>query len=198
MSNRPDLFTNVHKGIRRALFETCIALGKNPDGDLPAALSAQLSGVIHFVRHHGENEDVLLLPRLAEAAPAVEARMRAAHAEIEAALKALEASILHDGAAALYHRACEFTARYLEHMREEELELEPQIREALSAEQIDAVGRGSVARTAPDQAHAMLTWMLSAMRPLDAEELIARLPPGLQRELRGLVEPGTGLREESR
>jgi hemerythrin-like domain-containing protein len=183
MTNRPDLFTNVHKGIRRALFETSISLGKAPGGVVPAPLRTQVRGVLHFVRHHGENEDILLLPMLAETAPAVQQRMRQAHAEIESALHALESTLDHDDAAELYHRICDFAARYLDHMREEELELEPQIRAVLSAEQIQEFGRGSVARTAAEDARAMLSWMLAAMRPNDASELIARLPQALQSEL---------------
>lgn len=189
MTNRPDLFANVHKGIRHALFETCIALGKVADDTVPAALRTQLHSVLHFVRHHGENEDVLLLPMLSTTVPAVEARMREAHAEIEAALLTLEGRVDHGGAAELYNRSCELTARYLEHMREEELELEPQIRAALTAEQLQDFSRGSVARTPAGDARMMLAWMLPAMPPPDASELIARLPADLQRELRAMIGP---------
>lgn len=183
MTKPPDLFTNVHKGIRRALFETCIALGRVPDDVLPGALRGQLRGVIQFVRHHGENEDLLLLPLFADTAPTVQARMREEHAEIEAALAALERRVDAGSAVELYHSACELTARYLEHMREEELQLEPQIRAVLTTEQLQDFGRGSVARTSPHDAQMMLAWMLPAMCPLDADALLARLPSDLQREM---------------
>lgn len=187
MPNRPDIFTNVHKGIRRALFDTCVALGKAPEDAVSAALRSQLRTVLHFVRHHGENEDVLLLPMLADTAPTVHARMRDAHAQIDNALRELEGRVDAGGATELYHRSCEFASRYLEHMREEELELEPRIRTALSPVQLQEFGRGSVARTAPADARVMLTWMLPAMQPADAHELLARLPADLQRELSALV-----------
>jgi hypothetical protein len=116
--------------------------------------------------------------------------MRVAHTEIEAALSALEAGMTEESPAALYHRACGFAALYLDHMREEELELEPQIRAALSREQIDSVARGSVARTAPEDARVMLTWMLPAMPLADATQLLAQLPLGQQTELRALVAHG--------
>lgn len=189
MTNQPDLFTNVHKGIRAALFETCIALGKAPDGTASAALRAQVHDVLHFIRHHGENEDVLLLPMLGTTAPALQARMREAHAEIETVISALERRVDQDSAQVLYHHTCELAARYLDHMREEELELEPQIRAALSVEQVQEIGRGSVARTPPRDARIMLAWMLPAMQPAEASNLLARLPADLQRELRPLVEP---------
>jgi hypothetical protein len=190
MTNRPDLFTNVHKGIRRALFSTCLALGKARDETVSAALRAELRRVLHFVRHHGENEELLLLPMLAETAPVVHGRMRAAHAEIDALLLALEGRVDGGGATELYHGLCELAARYLEHMREEELELEPRIAAALTLEQMHEFGRASVARTAPEDARVMLGWMLPAMPPSQAREFLARLPPELERELRGLVDAG--------
>ena len=183
MPNRPDIFTNVHKGIRRALFETCIALGSAPEDAVPAALRAQLRGVLHFVRHHGENEDLLLLPMLVDTAPGVHARMRDAHTRIDNTLREFDGRIDDGGATELCHRSCDLASLYLEHMREEELELEPQIRRVLSAVQLLEFGRGSVARTAPADARSMLTWMLPAMQPAEARELLAQLPEALQREV---------------
>ena len=184
MTTQVDLFTNVHKGIRSALFETCVALGKTPDDAVPSALRTQLRNVLHFIRHHGENEDLLLLPILEKAAPTVRARMREAHGEIETAILTLEARADHASATELYHRTCELASRYLEHMREEELELEPQVRQVLTIEQLESVARGSVARTAPADARVMLAWMLPAMHPADAREMMARLPEALRQELR--------------
>ncbi|MGE0550633.1 MAG: hemerythrin domain-containing protein [Kofleriaceae bacterium] len=188
MTNRPDLFTNVHKGIRSALFETCIALGRVRGDDVPAVVLAQLRHVLHFIRHHGENEDLLLLPLLATHAPAIAARMREAHVEVETALRTVERCIDHGTAMELYHRTCELAARYLDHMHDEEVELEPQIRSALSPEQLQDIGRGSLARTSLADARVMLAWMLPAMPSAEAVELLARAPAELQRELRPLVE----------
>lgn len=188
MNLRPDLFTNVHKGIRSALFETCVALGSAPDDDVPAALRAQLRDVLHFIRHHGENEDLLLLPMLDRSLPAVAARIRAAHVAIDAAVRSLERDVDRANATELYHLGCELAARYLDHMREEELELEPQIRAVLSTEQLADHGRAAVARTPPADARMMLGWMLPAMPRADANRMLDGLPAELQRELRPLLD----------
>jgi hypothetical protein len=103
--------------------------------------------------------------------------MQAAHARIDGALTALAAAI--DDAPDLYHRTNEFIALYLDHMREEEVELELEIRRALTVEELEAFVTGSIARTAPDDARQMLGWMLPAMPPRDAEAMRARLPPDL-------------------
>jgi hypothetical protein len=186
--SHPDIFTNVHKGIRRALFEVCVALGRaDADGQRSAAARAQLGEVLHFVAHHGENEDVLLVPLLDHAAPSVAERMRAAHVHIDAALASLRASVEAAPIVTLHHRTCEFIALYLEHMREEEQELEPMIRAALTLEQLAGFGRGSVERTAPADQRMMLRWMLPAMTRADAEGFVAKLPGPLADELRPLI-----------
>jgi hypothetical protein len=182
---QPDLFTNVHKGIRHALFAACVSLG-NAEGDAerePAA-RARLAEALHFVAHHGENEDLLLLPLLRERAPQLFAQIRKAHAGLDQARKKLLAEQPTTG---LYLAACAFTSQYLAHMDEEENALEPAIRAVLSVEEAIAFGRRSVERTAPRDQRMMLGWMLPAMTLGDAEAFLGRLPPALAADLRPLV-----------
>lgn len=185
---QPDIFINVHKGIRRALFETTIALGR-ADGDerRAAAVRAQLREVLHFVAHHGDNEDVLLIPLLDQAAPALAERMRTAHTHVDAALHELVAIVESAPIMTLYHRTCEFVALYLEHIREEEQQLDPQIRAVLTPEQLSGFGRGSVERTAPADQRMMLGWIIPALTPADAQANLAKLPSPLADQLRPLV-----------
>ena len=185
---RPDIFTNIHKGIRSALFEACKALGRaGADASAGVSARARLSEALHFVAHHGDNEDVLLLPLLERSAPAVSERIARAHATVNRALGDLQRSIGAMALDELHHRACAFTALYLDHMREEECELEPLIRAALSPEQLAGIASGSVARTTPGDQRMMLSFMVRAMPRADAEDLCARLPAELGEELLLLV-----------
>lgn len=185
----PDIFTNVHKGIRRALFESCLALGcAGHDAARGSAARALLRDALHFIAHHGENEDVLLLPMLQQRAPAVAERIAAAHTSMNRAVATLERSVDTSSIDRLYHYACSFTALYLEHMREEELELEPTIRAALSNEELTDAGARSVARTSPADQRLMLGFMLAAMPCADVEALCARLPAAVREQLC----PGSG------
>lgn len=182
---QPDLFTNVHKGIRHALFTACVSLGQaEGDAERERAARARLAEALHFVAHHGENEDLLLLPLLRERAPQVFAQMSEAHAVLDQAREKLVAEL---PTAALYLAACAFTSLYLAHMDEEESRLEPAIRAVLSVEEATTFGRRSVERTAPRDQRMMLGWMLPAMTLGDAEALLGRLPPPLAAELRPLV-----------
>ena len=184
----PDLFTNVHKGIRQALFAATSALGRAGDDDARLARARTLlRQALRFVAHHGENEDVLLLPLLARAAPEVHARMTAAHAALQPPATALQAALDSASGDALYARAGHFVARYLEHMHEEEHALEPLIRAALTADELASFGRESVARTAPDDQRMMIALMLPAMTRVDVEAFLTRLPAPLAAELRPLA-----------
>jgi hypothetical protein len=183
---KPDLFSNVHEGIRRALFAACAALGR-ADGDAAREVRARatLAEALHFVAHHGENEDSLLLPILHERGPQIFERMNSAHAALDEARAAMTA---HQPVAALYLAACAFTSQYLAHMDDEERVFEPAIRAVLSPEEAIAFGRRSVERTAPSDQRMMLGWMLPAMTRLDADAFLSRMPSALAAELREMVE----------
>ena len=184
---QPDLFSNVHKGIRRALFAACGELGRaEGDAERETAARATLAAALHFVAHHGENEDSLLLPTLRERAPQVFERMNSAHAALDEARIALTAD---QPISALYLAACAFTSQYLAHMDDEERVFEPAIRAVLSADEAIAFGRRSVERTTPPDQRMMLGWMLPAMTRSDADAFLSRVPPALAAELGALVEP---------
>jgi hypothetical protein len=184
---QPDIFTNVHKGIRRALFDAVVALGRASEHD--TAPRAQLHEVLRFVSHHGDNEDTLLVPMLADRAPDVHARMTASHARIHNTMTALEHACDAEDMHALYNRAAAFTAMYLDHMREEETEFDPLIRAALSADELAAFGRRSVERTAPADQRMMLGWMLPAMTETDVNAFLSRVPAESVPALRALASP---------
>ena len=139
MKEPPDVFTHVHQGIRRALFDASTALAR-AQGE-PEALASALELVddaLLFVHRHGENEDALLVPLLDARAPQVAARMHDAHQRIESELEtvlALRARVAPE----LYLRLSVFIAHYLEHMAEEELDLEPEIRAVISDEELVSI-----------------------------------------------------------
>lgn len=189
MTTTPDIFTNVHKGIRRALFEACLALGRAGDGREESAAARRLLGeALHFARHHGENEDLLLLPLLRRRAPEMAARMEEAHVRIDGALAALAAQVAEAPVHELYLRAGGFVALYLDHMLEEEKELEPKIRAAVDADALAGFGRASVERTAPEDQRRMIGWMLPAMPRAEADAYSRRLPRDLAEELAPLLD----------
>lgn len=169
-----DLFHNVHKGIRRALFDATVALGRDDEG-----ARALLRNALHFTAHHGENEDVLLLPLLAIRLPSIAERMRRAHDTVDHELHRLREDIDDAPLAHLYARACMFTSRYLEHIDEEEAVIDPAIRAAYASDELEFFGVQSVARTRPDDARMMLRLMLPSLPRVVADGYLAKLPADL-------------------
>lgn len=177
-----DLFHNVHKGIRHALFDATFALGRGDDD-----ARERLRNALRFTAHHGQNEDVLVVPLLTVRLPAIAARMRVAHEEIDAGLYRLRCEVDGDTPlAALYAKACAFTSIYLEHLAEEEELIDPAIRAVYRDEELAFVGRDSMTRTSPDDARMMLSFMLPSLTREDAAGYLAKLPPALASQLGAL------------
>jgi hypothetical protein len=180
----PDLFVNVHKGLRRALFETIGALGRDDAG-----ARALLKTTLHFLAHHGANEDELLIPMARERVPELARRMEEAHARIAPLFDELCAAADAAGHEALFALTNRFLAAYLEHMHEEETVFDAALRAAFTSEELAVFGMKSVQRTAPADQLMMLGWMLPAMPRAQAEVFLARVPPDiaatLRRELEG-------------
>ncbi len=177
---QPDIFRDVHQALRMALFEVTTALGRAHD-DPKNQVRKQLSEVLYFVAHHGENEDVLLLPWLDTAAPALAEKMRLAHRALEPQLLGLRQTAATAPLDQLYRAMAEFTGHYLLHLHDEENLWEPEIRRVLSAEQLGQFGPQSVARTPPQDQPMMLRWMYKALPDDAAQALVDKLPPTLAR-----------------
>jgi hypothetical protein len=184
MTTSPDIFSNVHKGIRNALFQACVALGRaGADEQRQIFARGQLRNALHFVAHHGENEDLLLLAMLEGRAPRVFARMRQAHDALESTLRMLSTQLEEGAIESLYQNACGFTSLYLEHMREEECELEPLIRAQVPAAELATFAVQAAARTHPRDVLLMMGWMLPAMTHDAVQAALAKMPAELTAKL---------------
>jgi hypothetical protein len=89
---RIDLFTPIHKGLRRNLFETAIALGRTDftSPEETAAAEKLVGGCLAFLREHAEHEDRHVLPEIARLAPELAAAMAEEHPELERAAIAVD------------------------------------------------------------------------------------------------------------
>ncbi|MDP1829791.1 MAG: hemerythrin domain-containing protein [Archangium sp.] len=175
----PDLFVNVHKGIRRALFETIGALSRGA----PDARSL-LKTTLRFLEHHGANEDVLLIPLARTRVPELAARMERAHERITPLFTELQRASESMGLDELFTLTNGFLAAYLQHMHEEETAFDSGLRAAFSAEELSAFGMKSAQRTQPADQLMMLGWMLPAIPRDQAEVFLNRVPPEAAATLR--------------
>lgn len=84
---RPDLFTPIHKALRRSLFVTAMDLGGTDFADAAAVTRAHatVDACLGFLREHAEHEDHHVLPRIAALAPGLAEQMAAEHPALERA-----------------------------------------------------------------------------------------------------------------
>jgi hypothetical protein len=172
MNGRADVFTSVHKGLRKALFELAALAGAADAGsaDELGALAGKAREAFHFLEHHALNEDRFLVPMMDGKAMPQGARLRADHGVLEEGLAGLKVradelarspAVLHG----FYLALNRFISDYLRHLHEEETEVMPALHEALTDEELAGFSRQSVAATAPRDQVMMLSHMFPAMNP---------------------------------
>lgn len=176
MSGAPDVFGIIHKGLRKAMFELCLALGRVDLAHPEQWDSARRSAleVVRCIDLHTAAENTLLLPMLEARAPLHFERMAHSHGDLdEVRAKVLEAVEL-DGEA-LYHEACAFTAQHLEHMREEEVVHLPVIHIHVSRDELLRYERQAAALAPPEDRMMLLGHMAGAVNGPELDKLLGRL-----------------------
>lgn len=81
--NRLDLYTTIHKGVRRALFETSQTVSATDfaDQQQAAATCREIQRLLRFLDEHAVHEDDVIMPELAKLAPELFVDLRAEHAK---------------------------------------------------------------------------------------------------------------------
>lgn len=89
---RLDVFTPIHKGLRRQLFETAIALGRTDFASAVETEAAQklATDCLTYLREHAEHEDRHVVPEIARLAPELAATLAQEHPELERAAIAID------------------------------------------------------------------------------------------------------------
>lgn len=180
----PDLYRDIHKGIRGELFALTTEAGRiDPFDRLDrAALAAQVESVTWLLREHAVHEEEGIQPVLVVHFPDMGAKILADHAEQEetqARLEALGMELRSAGDAGarelvqeLYLEAAAFTGTYLQHQDYEERTVQPALARAIGQEGTAAVHGAIVASIPPDVMARSLAVMLPAMNVEDRAELL--------------------------
>ncbi len=164
-----DLYREVHKGLRSALFQLTVAAGAldAEDSDAVDAFRRRFADVdMMLTTHHGHEDGARLLGLIAEHAPDSVDVVEAAHEQSEAALAILRpmvAALDASSAGDVYDAAAQFTAAYLAHMDVEEHRVMPALQQNVDGDTLFAIMmeiRGSVP---PPEMCVFLSYMLPAM-----------------------------------
>jgi hemerythrin-like domain-containing protein len=195
-----DLYREIHKGMRHALFAVTAQAGRTHETDARAvdALVAEWRDVAFVLRGHHAHEDAFCDVLIAQHAPALRESLEDQHALANDALVALDRAALELRRAALprvqafYLELASFTARYLEHLRFEEEQVMPALGRALSNEALAGVTaqiRGSVP---PDDMCIFIKYMVPGMNPVERLDMLGGMhrfaPPEIFELFRGAAQ----------
>lgn len=187
MGSRPDIYTKVHKGLRKALFDLSNATGNTDyhNDESIISLAKQFNEVIKFLEEHGRNEELYQLPLLESKFPGAAKHDNSEHELIEKKLIILKRSFNNLIAAVnherklkgevFYHLLSEFISDYLNHMREEEIETANLFYEHCTDEEITSSFKKIVANTSPQDMMMMLKYMIPAVNHPERVELFIGL-----------------------
>jgi hemerythrin-like domain-containing protein len=174
-----DLYREIHKGLRHALFNVTVdagALDVTDDGAV-ARLVASVRDVIALLLVHHEHEDWRVQPLIERHAPDLLEAITSAHERVDTELAVIEvvAERLEQGLGAerdqlrsqLYAGLASFTALYLDHMAVEEHDLMPALSDAMSQDELRRVLTAIRVSVPTDEMCRALRYVLPA---LDVDE----------------------------
>lgn len=190
-----DLYKDIHKGLRAALFAVTERAGAIDPADAAAraALADEVHRVAWLLDSHAAHEDIHCQPVLEAHAPALAATIAETHPQLEArvaaftALADLVAATGGDAARAavhtLYLELGAFTGDYLLHQDFEERRVMATLATALPFEEVLAVHQAIVGSIPPDEMATSLAIMLPAMNVDDRTELLGGIRAGAPAEV---------------
>jgi hypothetical protein len=183
---RPDLFTPIHKTIRRVMFETAIQLARTDfnAGDDVAAATRAAGDCLAWMREHAEHEDRVVIPELARFDAVLAGQLEAEHPALERL--AIDVDCLWPRLAAaepglaraqlggeLHRRFLALVAAQLRHMDREEREVNAVLWANLGDQDLLQINRRIVSGIAPERLRQVFPVMEASLNRPERELLAA-------------------------
>ena len=188
-----DLYRDIHKAIRVALFDITVAAGTLDPNDCTARIAhaIRVHDVVNFLILHAKHEDEFVDPAIQQVLPDEAEAIAAEHAVLEARMNTLleladlgfEAgrddarAAVHD----LYLELASFTSAYLAHQAIEERVVMPALWNTFGFEPLLGMHLALLASISPDDMGWSLSKMLPAMNIDDRTDMLggmrASAPP---------------------
>ena len=183
-----DLYREIHKGLRHALFDVTFRAGRLDvsDDESIVGLLAESRQVVDLLRGHHQHEEQLLLEGLIEAHASAAVgpihdehrllserldRFAARADELAAAATDARSAIAHE----YYLELAAFTAAYLVHLDVEERVVMPALAAACDDAELGRVQGAILASIRPEQQAVGLTMMLPALNPVERAAMVGRI-----------------------
>ena len=188
--NRLDVYTAVHKMHRARLFSLTVEAGQADPADTVTMtrLAAAVDALAAELTAHAEHEERFIHPLLRQQAPALAARLDAAHVTLDARLDRLRQvasaaaapAVPAPGAPAdpnaLYRAVAAFTAAYLEHLAVEEGEALPALWDGCTDEELLGILASFRGSRSDAENLASLLAQLATLNPPEIERMISAWP----------------------
>ena len=186
-----DLYREVHKGLRLALFELVEMAGTLDATDHDGLEEfGRLFGAVDMMlqTHHRHEDGAELVGLIAQHVSDVLPAITEAHDHAEQQLATLRCLVSElaggvDRCGAIYDASVAFTAGYLDHMAVEETQVMPRLQAAASAEQLMAITMAIRMSVPPPDMCVFLRYMLPAMTPDERSETLGGMKAGAPPEI---------------
>lgn len=185
MTKRVDIYSKVHKGLRKALYELAYTAGRTDyqNDEEIISLAKLFNEVTHFLEQHGSNEDLYQLPLLELKKPGSTQHDEEAHKKIDLQIKRLKQNFNNLVSSTpkertlkgevFYHLFNEFISTYLIHMQEEELYTAKLFHELCTDEELNSVFEMIISKTSPQDMMMMLRYMIPAINRIERIEIMS-------------------------
>ena len=183
-TERDDLFTNIHKGLRLGLFDITVQAGRTDWADPPQVteLGERWDGLLTLLRAHGDHEDEHILRLLDPYDPLATESTAEQHRDLDDLLDDLAERfgtvLAAPGVASgleLYRDLARFAAAYLTHMHDEETRVMGRIWACCTDEEIAGARQRFMAGMSPRVQALSLEYTLPALDGPTRMALEARL-----------------------
>jgi hypothetical protein len=189
-----DVYGAVHKGIRYALLDLLRRMGTvavSDSSEVDMVLD-DLEGAFYLCAAHSAQEERYVHAVIEAESPGALVRLDAAHAGLGELLEQLrETTVAVQCADAesrpglfrhLYLRYSSFVAHALQHMCEEEFEVQALLERTFSTEKIRSIQQSMLASIGPEELLAFLRVMVPAATPVERVSLLEQPKAALSRE----------------
>jgi len=184
---RPDLYMPVHKGLRAAMCDSLLAVGRM-DGDDPQEVAGVLAGVrelLSLCRDHLEHEEREIHPVMDARCPGSAAQTVADHhhhrmafVSLEADIQAVERAPAEERARAalrLYRQLAVFVGENFAHMHTEELENTAILWQTHTDAELAGIHRAIVSAIPPERMAVYMRWMVPFQSPAERAAMLGAM-----------------------
>ncbi|MBO9540899.1 hemerythrin domain-containing protein [bacterium] len=189
-----DFYTNIHKALRRELFNVSVLAGSTDvsDPEALARLRAAFTEVAALLRDHARHEDDFLHPVLGLHVPDELPPLESEHAELEHRLDELEHQLSrletaepesHTAGLGFYRALNRYISDYLAHQDREESDVQPRLWACESQGDLGAMMGRFVAALAPHDILRNAAYMLPALSPAERAAHLSKLQRSTSPEL---------------